>query len=262
VTLAETQALFHRALHEPEAARPEEIDACFVGTPLFDGAARLAIYQDMYLARLTDALRQTFPAVARSLGEETFAALARDYLRQHPSEHHDIAQAGRRLAAFLRRYPDPGRPGLADLTELEWARQEVFFEAPAAPVGRAALAGLSPDAFGAARLRLVPALRLLLLDHPVTASWRCLQVGQPAIPQAPGPEAVAVWRAGPQVVHAAVPLDEAAALQAARAGRPLAEVCQAFQDRDEPARSAHAALASWLEEGWLAGVEAAPEVGS
>lgn len=254
MTLAETQALFFEAITSPEPLPPERLEACFAGTPDLPAAERVAIYADMYLWRLVDGLRQTFPSLARHLGDEPFAGLAEDYLRRNPSEHHDLAQVGRRLAAFLREYPDPERPDLADLADLEWARQEVFFAPPAEPAGPEAFAGLAPDAFARTGLVLSPALRVLVLEHAVTPLWRSLEDGEAPPAPVAGTSAVAVWRAGFDVFHAALSLDEAVALEGALSGDSLAVVCAAFADRDDPAAAAHQALSSWLAEGWIVGV--------
>jgi hypothetical protein len=64
---------------------------------------------------------------------------------------------------------------------------------------------------------------------------------------------VAVWRSGFEVFHSSLPLDEAAALGAARAGDSLAGICAAFGGREEPAAAAHRALSGWLAEGWVVG---------
>jgi len=262
MTLAETQALFHEVLTSADPVAPGRIDACFAGTPDLPAAERVAIYADMYLWRLVEALRETFPNLVRHLGDEDFAALAGDYLRRHPSEHHDVGQVGRRLAAFLRAYPDPERPDLADLAELEWARQQVFFEPPAEPVGAGALAGLDAEAFSRTGLVLSPVLRVLVLAHAAAPLWRRLEDGERPDPPSPGPAPVAVWRSGFEVFHGALPLDEAAALEAARAGDSLATICAAFGDREDPATAAHAALSSWLHEGWIVSVGPAPPVSS
>ena len=61
-----------------------------------------------------------------------------------------------------------------------------------------------------------------------------------------------VWRAGFEVFHGRVQLDEARALERARDGEPLSTVCAAFVEREDPAGAAFAALASWFDEGWVA----------
>ncbi len=261
MTLAESQALFHALLEGGPAADPERLEACFAGTPELPAAERVGIYAGMFLSRQVDALRASFPRLAALLGEERFEALCGDYLAAHPSEHHDIGRLGRRLPAFLRLHPDPGRPELPDLAELERARDEVFFEAEAAPAPREALAALPPEAFAAARLRMVPALRLLALAHDAAAAWRGPE-GDGSPPARAGPVALAVWRTGFEVVHGPLDADEGAALASALAGEPLAAVCAAFEGRDDPGGAAASALASWLAEGWIAAVEPPPGAGA
>ena len=253
MTLAETQALFHEAVTSPTPLDPARLETCFAGTPGLPAAARVAIYADMYRWRLVDGLSQSFPCLARFLGHDELGSLAEDYLHRHPSEHHDLSQVGRHLAAFLREHPDRERPDLSDLASLEWARQEVFFAATAEPAGPELFAGLTPEVLSVARLALSPALRLLRLDHDVAPLWRALEDGAPPAPLSPGAAAVAVWRTGLDVVHGVLPLDEATALEAALSGASLATVCAAFGG-DDPAGAAHRALSSWLSEGWLVGL--------
>jgi hypothetical protein len=262
MTLAETQALFHEVLTSADPVAADRIDACFAGTPGHPAVERVAIYATMYLSRLVEALRETFPNLVRFLGDETFAGLAEDYLRRHPSEHHDVGQVGRHLAAFLRQYPDPARPDLADLAELEWARHEVFFAPGAEPAGPEPFAGLDAEGFSRTSVVLSPALRVLILDHAAGPLWRRLEDGAPPEPPVAGPSALAVWRSGFEVFHGALTLDEAAALRRAASGDVLGDVCAAFEDREDPATAAHAALSSWLHEGWIVFAGPAPPVSS
>lgn len=261
MTLAETQALFDDLVRRGPEADPAGLEACFSGTAELPAAARVGIYAGMFLWRQVDALREQFPRLAGFLGQERFVALCRAYLQAHPSEHHDIGQLGRKLAAFLRAMPDTGRPDLSALAELEWTRSLAFWAAEAEAVGPESFAALSPEAFAAARLRLAPSLHLLLQDPGAAALWSALEAGEEPAPPLAGPAAVAVWRSGHRVLHATLGADEARALAAARAGEPVARICAAFAGSPEPAAAAHAALSSWLEEGWVSRVEAGPPGG-
>jgi putative DNA-binding protein len=254
VTLAETQALFHRLVTGAEAVPAGALEACFPGSDELPAAERLAVYRNMYAARLVDALRETFPNLARFLGEGRFAALGEDYVARHPSQHHDVGRVGRRLPAFLREYPDPERPDLADLAELEWARNEVCFAPGSEAAGAGALATLPGQSAATARLRLSPSLLVLALAYDAAGLWRMLERGEPPAPPVAGPRAVAIWRRGFEVFHCAVPRHEAAALRAALEGGTLGEVCAHFAERPDPAAEAHAALSGWFEEGWVAQV--------
>jgi len=256
VTLAETQELFHRAITGPIPLDQATLDRCFGGTGALPAADRVAIYRNMYMARLVDALRETFPNLARFLGEERFGALGEAYLAEHPSEHHDVGRLGRRLADFLRVYPDPERADLADLAELEWTRNEAFF-APESTVGGAdALAAAGVERVAGVRLRMAPSLRVIDLSHDAAVLWRSLEAGEDLLPPRDGP-AVAVWRRGFEVFHCTLPPEEAEALRAAMEGAPIGAVCGFFSDRPDPAAEAHAAISSWFAEGWIAGVASA-----
>lgn len=254
MTLAETQAAFH-ALATRAEDPPSAAEELLVGSPDLPAAERIGIYADMYQWRLADALRDDYPKLAALLGDERFLALAEAYAREHPSDRPDLGQFGRHLPAFLRRSPTPERTDLAVLAELEWARSEVFFEAPAAPISPGALAALGTDAFLDARLVLIPALRVLDLDHDVATLWRRLEDGEQADAPIARPTAVVVWREGFEVFHGRIALDEATALESAQAGESLATVCAAFGQRGDPAAAAFTALTSWLDQGWVAAIQ-------
>ncbi len=262
MTLAETQALFHEAITTDEplevGALGARLEACFAGTARLPAVERVAIYAGMFRSRLVEGLRATYPSLASALGDGRFATLALHYLRAHPSTHHDIGQVGRALASFLRVHPDPARPDLAALAELEWARQEVFFALASEPVTSQAFEGLDAGSFSRAAVELSPALHLLALDHDPAPLWLAVMEGGPPGPPAPRPCAVAVWRSGFEVFHAQLEAEEAEALRRAAAGAPLGHICEAFSEREAPAEAAHAALSGWLTEGWVVGVRPPP----
>ena len=256
MTLAETQELFHRAITGQIPLDEAALDRCFGGTGELPAGDRVAIYRNMYTARLVDALRETFPNLARFLGEERFGALGEAYLAEHPSEHHDVGRLGRRLADFLKAYPDPERADLADLAELEWTRNEVFFAPESAMVGADALAAAGVESMAGVRLRMASSLRVIGLAHDAAAPWRSLEAGEDVLPPQEG-SAVAVWRRGFEVFHCSLPPEEAEALRAAMEGEPLDAICAAFAEHPDPGAEAHAAISSWFAEGWIAGVVSA-----
>jgi hypothetical protein len=257
MTLAETQAAFH-ALATRTEAPPVAATDFLVGSQELAATERIALYADMYLWRLTDALREDYPKVAAVLGDERFFALAKAYATAHPSDHPDLGRFGRRLPSFLRRFPAPERADLHELAALEWARSEVFFDAPADPVGRDALAALDRAAVSEARLELIPALRILRLEHDVHTTWRRLDDGETGGPVLAVPTAVVVWRTGFDVFHTMIEPDEADALERAVVGERLAAICEAFAGRDDPPAAAFAALVSWFDEGWIASISTDP----
>lgn len=250
--LSHLQAHFFDALLEPSRESPE-LSSALVGSTALPASQRLEIYQNMFWWRQIDALREDFPKLALLLGPEGFLQLARSAIRNSPSRHPDLSRLGGMLPAFLASQEvSLHRPDAADLARLEWGRSEVFFEASASPKDATCLM-LPEETFLSSRLVLVPAFRLLKLSHDAATLWRALEnEGNPSALPAPEPRQtwVAIWRPELEVVHAPLPHVEAEALRRALAGETLAELCEAFSS---PAQ-AHAALSSWLDEGWIAAI--------
>jgi hypothetical protein len=237
MNLAQAQTLFWELLQGHE--RPVE---GFLGSAELPATERVAIYARMFLHRQIDALRETFPKLVAALGDEAFFEAAAKYVRAHPSEHPDLGQLGRKLAAFLE------RADLRDLARLEWARTEVFEAAPARSLSPEEFARLAEDAdaFMNHRVHLVPALRLLELDHDIGPLWE--ETSKAASARR---TRYVVWRSGFDVFHVAVDEDEARAVRLALGGAAVGDVCGAFGD----ATRAADALQEWLAEGWIAAQE-------
>src|SRR6266850_3934799 len=122
---------------------------------------RIAIYTQMYYARLLEVLREDFPRVAAILGCERFTEVVGVYLACHPSTHPSLRHLGRHFAVFLDTRPEVvSLPFLSDLARLEWARGEVFDAPDAEPLRLEHLHGFSPDEWPALRFQLIPAFQV------------------------------------------------------------------------------------------------------
>src|SRR5688572_15417223 len=131
---------------------------------------RLAIYHDMYLLRMGDALESDFPALKHLLGDDGFRALVSGYVQAHPSRSYSLNFLGRHLPDYVLQAPGLRRRGFAhDLARLEQAVTEVF-DAPEDPALRAeGIAAVPEAAWEGARLLPVAAFRLLAFAYPVNA---------------------------------------------------------------------------------------------
>jgi hypothetical protein len=253
MNLAQTQAQLFRAIAE---RRDQDIESIVEPNARLSPQKRVEIYSEMYLWRQVDALKEDFPKLAALLGEEEFAHLAEAYVQTYPSEHPSLGRLGRKLAQFIsERAGDHVRADLAELAALEWARAEVFVESDAPCAPSAAFTQLGPGQFARAKCRLSPAIRVLFLSHDPMPLWHALENGEEIPEPSPVQQHVLVWRKGWAVYHAAIDAEEARALERAREGRPLGEICEAFAERDEPAAAAFAALQSWVGEGLVASVD-------
>ncbi len=249
-SLRELQSLFWASLNGRQEAT---LRAVVRSTPELCGEERLAIYAEMYFARLRDVLADDFEKTAAALGPEGFTAVARAYLAEHPSEHPSVRHVGRHLAAFLASRPPPDAPPwLPDIARLEWARIEVFDAPDARPIGMADLLALPEAEWPGARLRAIPALEVVASDWPLHLVW-----SDGSRPD-PTPTVLRVWRQDGGVYHCAMDPVERVALGALRAGRSFGEISRETMAGLEPAEApaeAAALVARWVEDGLVAGID-------
>lgn len=170
--LAELQARFLEAAADPACeARAPGIRAGKLGA-----AARLAIYRRNLHANWRAALADTFPVVARLVGDAFFGEAARRYALAHPSRSGDLHEFGEAFPDFLGAYPYArDLPYLRDVARLEWAWQAAFHAAEPPPIDLAALARVPEERHGEIRFSLHPAARLVDSEHPVLAIWEANQ---------------------------------------------------------------------------------------
>jgi hypothetical protein len=247
--LRDLQASFWRSLHDG-TADPALLDVVRPSASL-DRAGRVHVYQGMYVWRLHEVLREDYPKLHEALGDG-FETLVRDYLAAHPSEHPSVRHLGGHLPRFLDGHAiGRARPWLAELARLERARVDAFDAPDVVPLAATDLHAIPPDAWGALRLTLVPALDVVRSAWPVHEVWAA-PAGRPDA----RPSVLRVWRHDYVVFHAAMDAVEDAAFAAVRAGAPFGEACDAVAAHVDPEvapAEAGALLARWIEDGLVAG---------
>lgn len=132
----------------------------------------LAAYRANAGALAERALASAFPTVAALVGDESFAALARDFWQQHPPTRGDIGQWGDALPGFIAGNAQlASEPYLADSAALDWRVHQASRDEDAPPTtpDLTLLAHADP-----ARLRLhfAPGFALLPSEWPVVTIWR------------------------------------------------------------------------------------------
>ena len=136
---------------------------------------RLAVYRDTMLSVLTTALRLTYPAVCRIVGEEFFEAAAEIFIVQSPPASAYLNDYGAGFADFLAAFP-PARPlsYLPEMTALEWAINCALHAPDAGTMSAARLSALA--GLGHEQVRLVPhpSLQFLSATFPVELLWRAV----------------------------------------------------------------------------------------
>jgi hypothetical protein len=139
---------------------------------------RLALYRGNVQANAVKALAATYPAIAKIVGDEFFAALCRAYVRATPSTGGDLNQRGAGFAAFVAGFEHArDLPYLADMARLEWLLHSAHFAADASALDAAALASVPVESQGDLRFALHPAAAWLASEHPLARIWQVNQDG-------------------------------------------------------------------------------------
>lgn len=242
--------------HE-QLARRERASAFVLPTKALTAEERVEIYSTMYRLRMLEALETDYPALHAHLGCTGFEKLMLAYLRKFPSRHYSLNFLGARVPEFL---DGPlklkERAFLADVARVEHAITATFDEPEAERLDTKALAGIAPEAWEKARLALVPALRLLALDHAANAAVTDLRHGRAAQSTKRKPSWVVVYRKDWVVWR--MDLERAAfdILCALRDGKPLAKAIEAgaasFDGSAEELQSKiQGWFAEWTSEGFF-----------
>lgn len=251
LALRDLQASFWRALHHGSVA--PALAGVVRPSPTLDPTARIGIYQDMYVWRLYEVLREDYPRLTQALGDRALAALARRYVFAHPSEHPSVRHFGQHLPSFLAQDAlSAPRPWLAALAALELARTNAFDAADAPALRATDLTTVAPHEWPRLRFTVAPSVAFVDAAWPIHDVWADPTTKPPA-----RPTRLRVWRDGFAVFHSAMDAIEADALDAVVAGAPFAAVCDAVAAHMEPTAApaiTGGLLARWLEDGVLVDV--------
>ena len=196
-TLAGLQRRFAAALRASGEHASADVGrfACVVVDDGLDPESRVQVYRNNVFAMFEGALARTCPVLRQRVGNGYFRGLASAYREAHPSRSGGLPWVGRSFPAWLGTHlAGTEYAWLADLARLEWACEEALVAGRAAPLERAALAGVAAEDLADTRLELQPGMRLVGSDHPVWSVWRENQPGASGAPVdfSIGPQRVAV----------------------------------------------------------------------
>jgi hypothetical protein len=133
--------------------------------------ARLNIYRNTYVGNLVGALRISYPAIRRLVGEDFFEGAARAFIDTYPPQSAYLNDYGSKLGDFLAHFPPAASLAyLPDVARLEWAVNCALHAEDAPTLDPACLAA-SPAAADS-QFVAHPSVRLLQTDYPADSIWR------------------------------------------------------------------------------------------
>jgi hypothetical protein len=174
------QALFSHALLAPDMTTT-------------DNAGRFNIYRNNLRITLRNALRTTFPAIEKLVGEEYFSALALAFVELHPPRSAIMSDYGDCFPGFLAGL-DPLRdyPYLPDVSRIEFARVQAYHAADAERFGLQDEASIIGALETPAKLH--PSVATIFSEQPALSIWRSQMDLDDVEPESWGAETALVWR--------------------------------------------------------------------
>jgi hypothetical protein len=237
---------------------------------------RLAIYHNAYFSRLLECLRNIYPMLAKTLGDEAFDALAIGYLQAHPSESYTLDRLGDNLHGYLAKtrpdLDDAEEPTedwpdfLIDLARLEWNIGEVF-DGPGveglATIEADQLLAIEADRWPAVRLSPAPCVRALAFRFPINDYFTSMRqtaddAAPPPLPQ-PEPTWLALSRRDFVVRRHALDQRQYELLTVLMSGQPIGVAIERLAtcvplDLDHLADDLHGWFRTWLAAGFFIGL--------
>jgi Putative DNA-binding domain len=153
---------------------PEPLQALIYKDGL-DPSARLSIYRNSVLTRLTDALTAVYPVVCQLVDRRFFVYAADAFIRQHLPAQTCLVEYGADFASFLADFPPAAEiEYLPDIARLEWSIHRVLHAESPPPISIGAFAEIERD-LGQVRLRIAPSARFVASSYPIDEIWAAHQ---------------------------------------------------------------------------------------
>jgi hypothetical protein len=142
---------------------------------------RLKVYRNTFLTGVTKALRLSYPAVHRLVGNDFFEGAAVVFITRQPPQAAYLDDYGADFPQFLSGFePAASLEYLADVARLEWAVTRAIHAVDIEPLDLARLETLAPADQACVSFVPHPSIGLLRSGYPVDVIWRGLLAGDDA----------------------------------------------------------------------------------
>jgi hypothetical protein len=225
----------------------------------------LGVYRHAYVSRLVEILGNDHPTLARYLGEDAFADMARAYIAARPSRRQNARWFSQSLPEFLsesRAFRLRGE--LADVARLERALNDAFDAKEGNVLDVGGLSRHPPEQWGDLQFAPHPAVRRFDVGTNALELWRALKDGQvpPDVTALRERERLVVWREGTMPKVRPMNVEEAMMWDEAAGGVRFAVLCElaaTYADPDGAALRAAQYLQGWITSGMLSAAALVPK---
>lgn len=187
------------------------------------------VYRKGYVARLTEALGETYETLWKFLGDDGFFQLAEKYIKENPSQDPNLSNYGIQFPKFISRQSDLAEYGyLKELAFLDWTRAWLFHQKTEKGLRQNDLAQSLNEK---SKVQLVNSFLWLKSAFPLFSLWKAIhQELDP--PDFSKNENVLLYKKDDQVYLIAATNGQIAILENLRSGKSLEEAIEAGEEQD------------------------------
>jgi len=159
-----------------QTAPSEELLSHIIDSPKLSAIRAIEVYQEDYLARLTEALKNTYRGIYSLIGEEDFIQLAQGYIASVPSLSSDLDDYGDKFSEFCSQHSLCNDYNfLSSLAQFEWEFRLLFHKEKSI--------GLSAEKIQAAiveelELTLVNSCKLMTFNYLISELYALKDVSE------------------------------------------------------------------------------------
>jgi hypothetical protein len=216
---------------------------------------RIDIYRTNVRSLHVSVLMSVYLVCEKILGSDYFKQIAKQYFKQHPSHSVDLNQYGNQFPNFLQQQSEQRAElaeyqYLADLAQLEWQIQEVYFSADNIKLDPVEFQNACVSQAGAMSFSLQASVSILDSSYPIAELWEMHQadyVQQQQEIVANKHEYLCVFRDEYQVSLRKISADLFSLIVAIQERKTLAEIAELFLDSHQ----LNVALEQLIKNQWL-----------
>ena len=253
--LNELQWLFYGAIATQDPDSIEQLKPQMCSTKHFSFERGLSAYQGSVVGKLIRTLEDIYPVCCRLVGIDFFTAMARAYIRRHPSRSPDLGDYGEQLPTFLDQFePAATLPYLPDVARLEWHWHRIFNSVDQPNLDLAALGTVPPDRWSDLVFQLPSNSVLLTSPYPVHRIWQVNQAegSTETVDLSEGGVNLFLWRDQHETRIDLPDPAEWQLLQAFASGARFSDICNRIEHSPEDI-DVLALLPLWVKRGWVTG---------
>ncbi len=137
---------------------------------------RLAIYRNNTLHSLREAVKDLYPSVLATIGEDLMKAAAHHYIQQHPPNSAAMVDFAHDFPEFLASFEHTHAMGyLPDLATLDLAQHRSYHAQDQDPLTAEAFSALGLDTLANSRIAAHPSAQLIESNYAIYDMWQMAQ---------------------------------------------------------------------------------------